>query len=485
MSKEVTVLGLEGDLLRAIRIAESGRDYHATASETWETRASAADSEDSPAPAAESDSTPEGGAPEDLLPDALVAASKLFSTHEFVLALPLSRLLVEVVRVPLERREELAEIAEATIKRNSPFPDESYRVGLEVVAETDREVVAMVSALPLAAADELGEALEAAKVRIVRTDIVTLGYLRTLWPRLVVGSAARRLVLMHSAGEWDFVVLDDDAPVGLRALGPVNSAAELMREVTLGLIHCEDNHGLRNLDEIVVIVSGNAPDAEILDKLGSLGKVRTEMLAEADALAGVTGVASRTVEGASFDVTPFAWSQALEESRFRKRLVSSLAVAGAFWLLAMAVLLGVPFYFSWQTDRVKAASKRHQRAYVEVRDMRDRVKLVQRYSDHARGALETFKLFSDLMPGGVTLTQFQYRRGESVRVAAEASQANDAYDFKNAITKAEDEAGERIFAEVTLSEVKQSRGGGNRFEIEAKFPVEAEDAALASKKGGR
>ena len=39
MTKEVTVLGLEGSMLRGIRLSESGKEYQIVASETWETGA--------------------------------------------------------------------------------------------------------------------------------------------------------------------------------------------------------------------------------------------------------------------------------------------------------------------------------------------------------------------------------------------------------------------------------------------------------------
>ena len=113
--------------------------------------------------------------------------------------------------------------------------------------------------------------------------------------------------------------------------------------------------------------------------------------------------------------------------------------------------------------------------------------------------LEMLKAFSDRLPEGVTLTQLTYKRGEGIRVSAEAAQPTDAYAFKDALAKAErervasdgdeaddDEEGERMFADVILSEVKQSRGGVNKFDVEAKFEKEEDEApAGGSKKGGR
>ncbi len=500
MPKEVTVLGLEGSVLRGLRLEESGKEFAAVASETWSIAAAsdlpeASENQEVPeSPGAPDDS--ESAVPEesavDRLAGAFAAAVQTFGTHEFVLSLPLSKLLVETVRVPVERRDDLEPVAAEALERISPFPDESYRVGVEVVAETDREVIAVVAALPDAVSLEIGDALDAAKARIVRTDATALGRLRTLWPRIVSGGAVgRRLVLMDLDDGWDFMVLDDDAPVVLRGLGTLASAAELGREVMLGLIRCENDAGPRDVGEIVV-VSAAAPEAAVQERLAAFGPVRVETVGEEDAYAGVEGVANRTTEETALDVTPEAWNVALKESRFKKRLTVGMAIAGGIWLLAMLVLFGVPLGFGWLTDRQKAASKRHQAVYRKVKDTRDRVKLVQRYSDHARGALETMKVVSDRMPEGVTLSQFQYRRGEYVHVWAEAPQPTDAYAFKKALDKVSLDDGTLLFGDVSLSEVKQSRGGGHRFDIDAKFVAEDDDAAGSSgnsgasgRKGGR
>ncbi len=504
MPKEVTVLGLEGSVLRGLRLEESGKEFAVSASETWSI-AVASDLPDAPEnpevpESLEAPEDPESAVPEesaiDLLAGAFAAAVQTFGTHEFVLSLPLSKLLVETVRVPVERRDELEVVAAEALERISPFPDEYYRVGLEVVAETDRDVVAVVAALPDAVSLEIGDALEAAKARIVRTDATALGRLRTLWPRIVSGGAVgRRLVLMDLDDGWDFMVLDDDAPVVLRGLGALASAAELGREVMLGLIRCENAAGPRDVGEIVIVTEGTLAD-DIRARLAAYGPVRVETVGEEDAYAGVEGVANRTTEETALDVTPEAWNVALKEARFKKQLTVGMIIAGAIWLLAMLVLFGVPLGFGWLTDRQKAASKRHQTIYRKVKDTRDRVKLVQRYSDHARGALETMKVVSDRMPEGVTLSQFQYRRGEYVHVWAEAPQPTDAYAFKKALDKVTMDDDTPLFDDVSLSEVKQSRGGGHRFDIEAKFQSEDEDAGgsavgsrvprdRSGKKGGR
>lgn len=491
MPKEVIVLGLEGSALRGLKLSENGKASVVAASEAWDLSVSSPADETSEAPAAETaegEAAVEDTTAADLLAGAFSAAVKTFGTHEFVLALPLSKMLVETVRVPVEERDELQEKVEDAIKAISPFPDEQFRVSPEIIAETDREVIALAAALPESVSEEIGAALEAAKARVVRTDATALGRLRSLWPRIVSkGAAARRLVLMDLDDGWDFVVLDDDAPVEMRGLGSL-SAAELAREVTLGLIRCEGAAGGRDIAEVVVLTHAAELSADIQAKLAVFGPVRVETVPEDESFAGVEGVANRCLEASAFDATPETWDTALRESRFKKKLFKGLLAAGSVWLLAMFVLFGVPLYFNWRTSREKTASKAHAKSYQSVKDMRDRVKLVQRYSDHARGVLEMLKIFADNLPEGVTLTQFQYKRGESVRVSAEADQTTTAYAFKDKLVGVVNDDGERLFAEVVLSEVKQSRGGLNRFDVEAKFRPEDDDAPAASAgkaKGGR
>ena len=285
---------------------------------------------------------------------------------------------------------------------------------------------------------------------------------------------------------WDMVVLDESAPSLLRGLGRMTDPAELEREVMLSLLRA----GVATETKEIVIFSKAPVDEGIVARLSQLAPVRSVPLEgngergtgngesgtgnEAETLfGGVEGVARRTQEGSSLDVTPADWAELRTEARFKKKLIAFLAAAAAGWVLLMGVLFGVPFVYGQLTERQKTLSKRHARAYGEVKEMRDKVKLVQQYSDHARGSLEMLKAVSDRMPEGITLTSFTYRRGERLSVVGEAHQPTDVYEFKNALTEAATEDGERLFTEVTLTGPSQSRGV-HKFSIEGSFVSEEE-----------
>ena len=518
MKTAITVIGVEAEGIRGIRLEENKAEWVVADCEFWSTTgnreqetgnseegeltsssAGGGGETDGKTPVPPSEGEGDEQTPEDRYAatvEALKAAAKRFGTHEVVLSMPLKSLLVKVSHTPVEDRDRLFEMASEEIGSVSPFPDETPVTGTETVAETDRELVSVFAALPEAGAAEIGDALDEAKVRVLRTDVTALGWLRTLWPLIFGGTGDgdvstlnpqpstgdRKVVLMDFDAGWDMAVLDESAPSLLRGLGRMADPDELGREVMLSLLRA----GVAAETKEIVIFSKTPIDEGIVARLSQLAPVRcvpllgdgdpstlNSQLSTLDSFGGVEGVARRTQEGSSLDVTPADWAELRTEARFKKKLIAFLAAAAAGWMLLMGVLFGVPFVYGQMTERQKTLSKRHARAYGEVKEMRDKVKLVQQYSDHARGSLEMLKAVSDRMPEGITLTSFTYRRGERLSLAGEAQQPTDVYEFKNALTEAATEDDEKLFTEVTLMGPSQSRGV-HKFSIEGSFVAEEE-----------
>ena len=514
MAKEVTVLSIEGAFLRGVRLEERNGAFTCADVESWPLAAGAADETSAAASAGEAPATPTGetpatptgdlpAAPADFLGEApeeavvpedqplaraLREAVKHFEQSEFTLAIPLSKLLVKGVRLPVEARDDLLGAASLELDGISPFPDEVLAPAAEVVAETDSEIQVLAAALPAAAAAEIGAALDAAHVHVTRTDATALGWLRSLWPRLCEVEARRRLVLLDLGDGWDLAVLDDGAPVQLRGIGAVASAAELGREVTLSLLACDAG----GADVGDVAVCGFAqPGEDVLARLAAFGPVRTVLV---DDPAGVEGCARREAEGGTFDVTPADWAESRTESRFRSKLKAFLAVAVGLWALVMGVLFGYEIVFDQMRDHQKDLRKgAHAKAYKEVLDMTNRVALIDRYEDRSTCALEMLKLVSDSLPDddGMTFDFFRFRRGDSVFVRGKASQRESWRQLEQALRAAqaprpgkEDEADDDappLFAEVKPSDSSQNRDGMFPFTVEAKFPVSKDEDSSGRK----
>jgi hypothetical protein len=107
--------------------------------------------------------------------------------------------------------------------------------------------------------------------------------------------------------------------------------------------------------------------------------------------------------------------------------------------------------------------------------MREKVKLVKKYSDHTCGALEIMKALSDRLPEGIELSSWHFERNDSensdggVTVSGEADSAALVYQFKNSLI----ESG--MFARVELQGPSAGRGGRQRFDIECLFEAEEDE----------
>lgn len=390
-----------------------------------------------------------------------VMASKEKS-NEAVLGLPLSRLIVKMVRVPEESRGDPSAFAAPILQAMSPYPDEPLTVSCETVRETERGMVVLAAALPESASDDIAEALDSKKLNVTRIDALALGTLRGVWSALGQGDE-RRLVLIGGPDCVSAVVIDGDMPSAIRA---ISSQSDMKREVMLSLLEAEDFGGARDLSEIVCV--GEVPS----DGLETFAPIRKIEVGEDAAL---VGVAERALEPDSINALPASWQEVLEETRFKSKLKGRLFVAGGLWAAIMLVLFGVPIVYGYLTDHQKALCREHSRQYRAVAEMRDKVKLVQKYSDHARGALEIMKAVSDRLPQGVTLNSWSFRRDEGVKVSGEADEAEFVYKFKDNMSEAGSEDGdESVFASVTLNGPSAGRGGKQKFDLECRYELEEE-----------
>ena len=404
-------------------------------------------------------------------------------SREVVLGLPLTRLLVKLVRVPAEA--DAVETALPVLKAASPFPDDELTVSCETVREDESGKVVIAAALPESAADDIGEALDTAKLSVVRIDALVLGQLRGVWTALGE-SAGRRLVVVRSPDCLTLVILDGDQPSAIRA---ITDETDLKREVMLSLLEAEDFGGAKKLEEIVVVepedpTVGSDAEETVPSASSPTGADTFDLSVFAPVChitvgsdAALVGVAERSSDENALNALPESWREFLEETRFKAKLTRYLVVAGVIWALIVAVLFGVPVGYGFLTDHQKAMSKQHQRQYAAVKEMKAKVDLIHKYSDHARGALEIMKAVSDRLPEGVTLSSWTYRRDEGVRVSGDAETSESTYAFKDAMdamTAGEDEDGEKIFNTVNLNGPNASKGG-YRFDLDCGYQGEEEE----------
>ena len=236
----------------------------------------------------------------------------------------------------------------------------------------------------------------------------------------------------------------------------------------LSLLEAEDFSGGKPLSEIVV--SGDV-DVAGLDAFAPVRRIEG-----AGEEAVFAGIEARSADPASLDVLPDSWREVLEETRFKAKLKRFLAIAGGIWALVMLVLFGVPVVYGMLTDHQRTLSREHSRQYKAVRETKEKVNLVRKYSDHSRGALEIMLAVSSCLPlpegaetSCIELNSWNFKREDGVRFSGEADSAQLVYNFKDALIDS------GIFAQVNLQGPSAGKGNRQRFDIDCRFEAEEEE----------
>ena len=453
---EVIAIVAESGCLRGVRFAPRGRDgWTRTGGGVWPIEA--------PNEEAEGDGAEKGTVVENDLPLARAAraARDALGARQVVIALPLSRLLVRIIKLPAEVREDLTEAVALQMDKLSPFPGEELSVGYEILSEGEAALWVFAAALPAAVFEELGSALHAAKLQVIRTDASALGWFRSLCGPCQLTRPGRRVLLMDPDEGWDLFVLDHGVPVLARGLGAQPDPDVLIRDLTLSLMNVELDVGESPVTDVLV-VSKSVPSPELVGKLEALTGASVRHVVPPTEDGGVEGVAIRTGEGAALDLTPQSWRDEIKESRIRKQVLTGVSIAMSVWAIFMGVLFSGPIIYKQMIAHVRSESRAHAKAFKRVSDTRDRVNLIISYTDRTYSPLEMLRMASSRLPQGITLLGFNYRRDDGVRIAGEADQPTLVYDFKNAVTE------DPLFESVSLTGPSASKGK-HKFEVDAKF----------------
>lgn len=392
---------------------------------------------------------------------------------EAVLALPLDRLLVKVVKIPSEIEDVDSHLTEL-FKSFSPYPDESIHVSYEVVRETESGCIVLAAALPEGSADDIGDALDAAKLNITRVDSLALGVLRSAWPQFAISDDARRLLFIADGSAVSLFILDGDCPVVVRAL---SLDGDLKRETMLSLIEAESFAGPASLVEI--LVAGEVDVSEV----ANFAPVRVIDIATLDPYAGVV---ERSRDESSFNALPDSWNEFLAETRFKSKFKRFLAGALLVWVAMLGVIIGVPKYYEYKINAQKNISKLHSAQYNKVRARKAQVESVKSASNYNLGALETLRVVAEELPEGFVFKSWNFNKGDSLKFSGLISDIeyvsgnNMALEFKDVLSEvmlssvSENEEDEKtpFFKKVLPPKVSKASKGGVNFSYECSFKEE-------------
>ncbi|MDI6774140.1 MAG: hypothetical protein QME60_01920 [Verrucomicrobiota bacterium] len=391
------------------------------------------------------------------------------------------QLLMRVVRLPATDAAELAGMVELQFDKISPFPVDQMVFSREVLARVDSGNAVLIVGVKADVAGAVENEMNAAGATPGRIDASVMAWWQLMLDAGEIREEGRQVILIRRPAGVDLIVAQGRIPAVFRFLGQGPGVGneefefEVIEEIGYTLMSLELEQGPDQRTSFTVWREDGAADT-LAEKIEAARGCR----AETKALSGLPpvseGLARREVlPGVErrLDLTPASWRRASQARRLKHRMLLAAEALIGVWILGVLAVMGGSYLDGRRLAHLREQAVELCAPAQEVRDMRERLRHVNRYMDWQYSAIECLREVTGALPQtGVDLMSLTFKKGESLRVSGEASPAVElVYDLKNKLDAS------RLFAGNTFTRAPAAISGRPKptfsFEIDMKFPEHA------------
>ncbi len=414
-----------------------------------------------------------GSPTEDFDSAAAAFSKKVFSKipENFTLAMPSSEIIFRTLRIPSADKDEIRDIVANQVEKDAPLPPEDMVFSYEKLQENGEETTVLVAYAPSAAVEESGDIIfggteKAQPGRIDRIDARILGVISNALNAGVIPDKGRTICLIEEGDSAVLVILDGRIPIMIRTVcGNDAGSAALKRIFKISLIQAEVEFGPEDTGNVICLEESGSILVNAEEAAASMG-FSIKNISITSIPSAAFGCAQRTLSGSSFNLFPGRWKQKLKEASFRKHRGYVISSMTCLWLIIMAVLYGWPAVLDGRIDSLNKEIARIAPASNAVRDLRNRIDIIGRYSDRKYSPLEVLLEISTALPQGIVLSAYRYRGAENrVQVEGRADNSTFIYDFMNKLDTIPIFAENKLISGPTLNR----QLGKNVFELSISF----------------
>lgn len=380
------------------------------------------------------------------------------------------QVLLRVVELPKTDEEEMRGMVELQVDKFAPFSIDNMIISHEVLAEKGDNCVVLAAAVKKSVVEGLGAELKGVGIKPARVDVDIMGRFQILRDDgRIIPEGRQVLVILDDAPA--LVVIQDSVPVAFCSFpgGADISRDELLSEIAgeagYTLMSLELEHGSVGVSRLEVFTDSDLPASFLENLKKECGcEAHKESLKTLPPLS--EGIARRAAArpGTRIDLTPASWREQEASQQQKKKTMMVSASFTAVWLLVVGGFYGYLVFQEASVRRLEAARDKWRGPADEVREMARRVRIIQQYMDRSDSALECLRETTELMPvGGIVLTSFNYKKGESLVIAGESDSRGDVLNYNARLNES------KLFTQVVPGEIKILRGK-HRFSFELVLP---------------
>jgi Tfp pilus assembly protein PilN len=326
-----------------------------------------------------------------------------------------------------------------------------------------------------------------------------MGWWSLLKEQGAIPEKGRNVILLLEKTGTELIVCQDGIPVVFRSLGSGQGLSEeeyfseLADETAYTLTTLEAERGAADGVKVglwygavkappkVVVPNTVPPKAQVA--AGASPAVLVEKLREAcgvevdsrslDSLPPLTeGLARRTAAkgDTALNLAPPEWRTQESGRRTKKSLLIASVAFLVVWLAGVSAFIGGLKIQENRRDQMKSSVAVLEQSAAKVKELKDKISSFEQYADRSRSALECLREITALLPQGVDLSSFSYKKGSTLSLRGECGTPEPIYSYVQALQQSP------LFTEVKTEGVrsKASQGGVQKseFSLTAGLPGE-------------
>lgn len=363
------------------------------------------------------------------------------------LSIPTSRLIFKVASFPSVDLSEIQQMALNEFEPQSPAPIEEMVFSFDVLEQAEGSSKVLYAAAK--EEDVLNQLLylDVTPKKVERVDAYILGLLRNMADADMHQDETRNVILAREGDFLTILVTDGKLPCAIRHLGNADaiSGFALSSGISKTIRQVNSEFTKKDISKLIFVDLDDTPvlaqTEKIKQTIGAASDLLPTMVSTIEKPLGnaqtslpiiAAGVAKRSFEKGVMNLYPGSWTAELQQQKAKIRNISIFSVIMVVWLCLITYLYGYPYLISHKIDKANKISEQLLPESSKVQDFRNRINIIDSYSDRSRSPLELLREVCIYMPEGIDLTQFRYRGTEKIlQVEGRAQSSSIIYDFMN------------------------------------------------------
>ncbi|NCD33433.1 MAG: hypothetical protein EOL87_08470 [Spartobacteria bacterium] len=349
------------------------------------------------------------------------------------------KVLYRVMILPSTDPDELKAMVELQVDKCSPFASEKTVIGYEILSSSETESHVLVAIVESVHLEKIGQLFRKAGVIPYRLDLPELIWLYSLKQRGCISPHGQQSVLLidtmtvfHAVFHYGNLVLCRD--IGDRdELVSAEGQQELIDELEYSQTIVEAEWDWAEEVKFTLLARGGGDQllSTLTDRLRAHNPHGFEII-DLDSLPALSeGVARRSLDPSTslFNLVPMTWHEAEHRRRNMRRFFTMMLILFIVWGCGIGTF---SYYVAIQQQKIDLYMQDKETldtAVSMVRRLKEKSSSIDRYADRSKSALECLREICVLLPNGVELTSFVYKKGKEVNLKGQCDRAEPIHDF--------------------------------------------------------